>query len=92
MYFVIENQIRPDGMVNTSTTAKATTASALSYFYERCSKMVMTELYPKVSVMLTDEELNVIEHKTIDTQYVPPVEEEPVEEEVTEETEVTEDA
>lgn len=68
-YYVIENQIRADGVVNNSMTARQTFASGLSLYYDRCSKMVMTELYPKVAVMLTDEELNVIEHNVIETQY-----------------------
>lgn len=68
-YYVIENQIRADSVVNNSMTARQTFASGLSLYYDRCSKMVMTELYPKVAVMLTDEELNVIEHRVIDTQY-----------------------
>jgi len=70
-YYVIENQIRADGAVNTSTTARSSFASGLSLYYDRCAKMVMTELYPKVAVMLTDEELNVIEHQVITTQWHP---------------------
>lgn len=69
MYFVIENQTRPDGVVNTSTTAKATFASALSYYHDRFSKMVMTELYPSVSLLLVDANLEVIQHDTIATLY-----------------------
>lgn len=74
-YYVIENQIRDDGQINNSMTARQSFASGLSLYYDRCSKMVMTELYPKVAVMLVDEELNVIEHKIIETQYVAPSEE-----------------
>lgn len=70
MYYVIENQIRDDGQINNSVTARQSFASGLSLYYDRCSKMVMTELYPKVAVMLVDEELNVIEQKVIETQYV----------------------
>jgi hypothetical protein len=74
MYYVIENQIRDDGQINNSMTARQSFASGLSLYYDRCSKMVMTELYPKVAVMLMDEELNVIEHKVITTQYKAPEE------------------
>ncbi len=70
MYYVIENQIRDDGQINNSMTARQSFASGLSLYYDRCSKMVMTELYPRVAVMLVDEELNVIEQKVIETQYV----------------------
>ena len=69
MYYIIENQIKADETVNTTTQGRSTLASALSYYYERCSKMVVTELYPKVAIMLCDAELNVIEHKVIDTQF-----------------------
>ena len=74
-HYVIENQIRADGVVNNTVTARSSFASGLSMFYDRCSKMVVTELYPKVAVMLTDEELNVIEHQVIETQYKEPEEE-----------------
>ena len=70
-YYVIENQIRADGVINTSTTARQSFASGLSMYYDRCSKMGVTELYPKVAVMLTDAELNVIEHQVITTQWHP---------------------
>ena len=75
MYFVIENQTRPDGAVNTTTTARQSFASALSYYHDRFSKMVLTELYSSVSLLLVDENLNKIQHDTIATQYQPPVEE-----------------
>ena len=57
-HYVIENQIRADGAVNNTVTARSSFASGLSLYYDRCSKMVMTELYRKASVMLTEEELN----------------------------------
>lgn len=70
-YFIIENQKRSDGVINTTTTARSGFASALSYYHDRYSKMVVTELYTSVSLMLCDEDLNVIEHATIATQYQP---------------------
>ena len=70
-HYVTENQIRADGTVNNTVTARSSFASGLSLYYDRCSKMVVTELYPKVAVMLTDEELNVIEHQVITTQWHP---------------------
>ena len=69
MYYIIEHQTRPDGVVNIFETARATFASALSYYHERYSKMVMTELYTSVSLMLVDADLNVVQHDTIATQY-----------------------
>lgn len=69
MYYIIENQTLPNGNVNTSTTARAAFASALSLYHERYSKMVMTELYTSVSLLLCDADLNVVQHDTIQTQY-----------------------
>lgn len=69
MYFIFENQKRNDGVVNTTTTGRSTFASALSYYHERYSKMVMNTEYVWVSIMLVDEELNVVEQAKIDTQY-----------------------
>lgn len=70
-YYVIENQIRADGVINNSMTARQSFASGLSLFYDRCSKMVVTELYPKVAISLVDEELNEIKHEVIQTQWTP---------------------
>lgn len=69
MYFIIENQIRPDGQVNTSTTTRSTFASALSYYHERISKMCVTDLYKSVAVMLVDENLEQIKHEVVQTLY-----------------------
>ena len=69
MYYVFENQKRADGVVNTTTTGRSTFASALSYYHERYSKMVMNTEFVWVSLMLCDEELNVAEQAKVDTLY-----------------------
>lgn len=69
MYYIIENQRNAEGTINTSTIARSSFASALSYYHERYSKMVVTELFVSVSLLLCDADLNVIEHATIETQY-----------------------
>lgn len=69
MFFIIENHTNPNNSINTETVARQTFASGLSYYYERYSKMVMTDLYPSVSIMLCDANLNVIRHDIIETQY-----------------------
>lgn len=75
-YIIYEQQTRPDSVINVlQPVTRLSFASALSYYYDRCSKMVMTDLYTSVSIMLTDENLNVIKHDTLQTLYVPPVEE-----------------
>lgn len=58
MYYIIENHTNPDGTVSTETTSRQTLASGLSYWHERYSKMVMTELYRSVSLLLVDSNLN----------------------------------
>lgn len=68
-YYIIENQHRPDGQINNTVTTRQTFASALSYYHERISKMVMTDLYTQVAVMLVDENLNVINHEVVETLY-----------------------
>lgn len=69
-YYIIENQIRPDGEVNTSTVSRSSFALALSYYYERCSKMVVNDQFLSVHVMLTDEKLEVVKKDDLTTLYV----------------------
>lgn len=82
MYYIIEHQHRPDGIVNTTETARENINSALSLYHERFAKMAMTELYTSVALLLVDENLNKVEHHIVQTMYhEPEVEEIPVEEE-----------
>ncbi len=71
MFFVIEHQTRPDGIINTSETSRSTLALALSYYHERYSRMVVNTEFVSVSLVLVDADLNVIQHDTIETQYKP---------------------
>ena len=72
-YYIIEIQNRADGQANQTTTQRNTKANALSYYYDRMSKMVATELYPSVCLCLIDSEGNTImPNKKIETQYIPP--------------------
>lgn len=68
IYFVIEHQVRKDGEVNTSETRRSSFASALSLYHERYSKMVMNEEFLKVSLMMVDQDLEVVEKATFETQ------------------------
>ena len=75
-YLIIEVQNRADGVNNVqSIVSRNSLASGLSYFYDRCSKMAATELYPTVTLMLIDTNGLVIENKHLTTAYEPPVEE-----------------
>lgn len=69
MYYIIENQLRPDGVVNNTTTSRMNYENALSYFYERASKMLVTTLFQVVYLMLVDTELNIIKYEAISTKY-----------------------
>ena len=68
-YFIIEHQTRTDGEINVSETARSTFAGGLSLYHERYSKMVVNTDFVSVSIMLVDENLSVIQHDTIQTQY-----------------------
>lgn len=68
-YFIIEHQKRPDEEVNVSEVIRQSFASALSYYHERYSKMVVNTEFTSVSIMLVDEDLNVVQQDTIKTQY-----------------------
>lgn len=74
-YFTIEIQNRADGIDNVqSIVARQSLATGLSYFYDRCSKMAGTTLYPTVTLMLIDSEGKVYENKHLTTAYVAPAE------------------
>ena len=72
-YFIIEIQNRADGIDNVQEiVSRQTLASGLSYFYDRCSKMAATTLYPTVTVMLIDSEGTILENKHLTTAWVEP--------------------
>ena len=75
-YFIVEIQNRADGIDNVlDIVSRQTLATGLSYFYDRCSKMSATTLYPTVSVLLINSEGTVIKNERIKTAWVEPTEE-----------------
>ena len=75
-YFIIEIQNRADGIDNVlDIVSRQTLATGLSYFYDRCSKMSATTLYPTVSVLLINSEGTIIKNERIKTAWVEPTEE-----------------
>lgn len=71
-YYIIEIQNRADGIDNVQPiVARQSLATGLSYFYDRCSKMAGTTLYPTVTLMLIDSNGTVIENKHLKTDYTP---------------------
>ena len=72
-YLIIEVQNRADGVNNVQPiVSRNSLANGLSYFYDRCSKMAATELYPTVTLMLIDTNGTVIENKHLTTAWVEP--------------------
>ena len=72
-YHIIEIQNRADGVHNVlAIETRNSLASGLSYFYDRCSKMAATTLYPTVTLMLIDSNGTVIENKHLTTAWVEP--------------------
>ena len=69
MYYVIETQTRPDGIVNITTTGRTSFASALSLYHDRYSKMCVNTDFTSVGLSLCDADLNVIQHDVVETQY-----------------------
>lgn len=75
-YLIIEVQNRADGVNNVQNIeSRNSLATGLSYFYDRCSKMAATTLYPTVSVLLINSEGTVIKNERIKTAWVEPEEE-----------------
>lgn len=71
-YFIVEIQNRADGIDNVqSIVTRQTLASGLSYYYDRCSKMAGTTLYPSVTLLLIDSEGKVYENKHLATAWEP---------------------
>lgn len=75
MYYIIENDYRPDGVINHSSVNRTTLALAKSYYYDRKSKALVSEQFTRVALLLTDADLNYYEHDTIETMYKAPEEE-----------------
>lgn len=74
MYYIIEHDIRPDGIVNTSETGRSTFASALSFYYDRQSKLVLNTDFVSAHLMLVEENLAIVKQDDVETQYKEPEE------------------
>ena len=71
-YHIIEIQNRADGINNVQNIeSRNSLATGLSYYYDRCSKMAATELYPTVTLILIDSNGVVYENKHLTTAYQP---------------------
>lgn len=69
-YHIIEVQNRADGINNVQEiVSRNSLATGLSYYYDRCSKMAATTLYPTVTLILIDSNGEVYENKNLTTAY-----------------------
>lgn len=68
--YIYELQIRPDGITNVITPEMRTEEYlALSYYYERVSKMTATTLYTSVILTCIREDGKILQHKVVETAY-----------------------
>lgn len=71
-YHIIEIQNRADGVNNVlAIETRSSLATGLSYFYDRCSRMAATTLYPACTLMLIGSDGTIVENKHLTTAYVP---------------------
>lgn len=70
-YFVTELQARPDGIINSTITARSSLALGLSLYYDRASKAVTSEQFTGVALTLQDQNGNIILNEHFDTIYQP---------------------
>ena len=71
-YHIIEIQNRADGINNVlEIVSRNSLATGLSYYYDRCSKMAATTLYPTVTLVLMDSNGTIYENKHLATAYEP---------------------
>lgn len=68
-YFVTELQKRPDGIINSTITARSSLALGLALYYQRAAVAVTTTDYLGVALTLQDEDGNIVLNEHFDTQY-----------------------
>lgn len=68
-YFVTELQARPDGIINSTITARSSLALGLSLYYDRASKAVTSQQFTGVALTLQDQNGNIILNEHFDTLY-----------------------
>lgn len=72
--FLIELQIRPDGVVNSSINSYSTFAATMGMFYQRCAAAVTSTQFISVTLIVIDERGNTYENRNLSTNYVQPEE------------------
>ena len=70
-YFITELQARPDGIVNSTITARSSLAMGLALFYQRAAVAVSTTDYLEVALTLQDQHGTILKNEAFQTQYAP---------------------
>lgn len=68
-YFITELQTRPDGIVNSTITTRASLATGLAYYYQRAAVAVTTTDFPAVALTLQDQNGDIVKNECFETQY-----------------------
>lgn len=68
-YFITELQTRPDGIVNSTITARSSFANGLALFYQRAAVAVTTTDFKAVALTLQDQNGVIIKNELFETQY-----------------------
>ena len=67
--FLTELQKRPDGIVNSTVTARSSLATGLALYYDRASKAVTSTQFTGVVLTLINENGDILENKFFETMY-----------------------
>ena len=68
-YFITELQARPDGIINSTITARSSLATGLSLYYSRAAAAVTSEQFTGVALTLQDQNGNILLNEHFDTIY-----------------------
>lgn len=68
-YFVTELQSRPDGIINSTITARSSLALGLALYYQRAAVAVTSEQFTGVALTLQDQNGNILLNEHFDTLY-----------------------
>lgn len=72
--FLTELDKRPDGIINSSVTARSSLAMGLALYYDMASKAVTSTQFTGVALTLMDENGGIIENRYFETLYEAPEE------------------
>lgn len=70
-YFITELQTRPDGIVNSTLTARSSYAMGLAYYYQRAAAAVANQDLVSVALTLQNQDGFIVENQKFDTLYEP---------------------